>query len=392
MRAYCYAVAGEGDLLELTRAVMKAQGSDDAAFEALLNGLLTHKPRLPASLRDPGAIDIFLMRQAGLPVDPGYAAAFGMPLAVVALRDPADPPAMRAQAAELALHSAAVTAVELGVVADAQSFSPPEIAHAQQGFAARPFFLGQALMRQAAAHAPGDARKADLIADALAEGARLHLLPVAAGLQSAIAVSVHPDQTMWAAAPSISRALLLSGNPDAAERWMELPDRHGAFDRYPAAVLAVALAFKAPTPKRLERQRIALSWLQHEKSIALEPGTEGPRFAALAFELCEALGEKLPDDVAAAAGTLEQTPLPGREIAPQLAERLAGAQGERTRKGEMLLAIFDAVGARGPGDLSPHAAATLVHALRASGEGEAARGLAADALLLYEPAPPASAP
>lgn len=384
LRAYCFAVSGQTDMLDLTRGVMKAQGSDDPAFETLLNDALNHKSVDPGEIHDPTAVDAFLIQLVGLPVSPRLAEKFGLSASVVALRDAANPPAARGAAAEDVVHSGAVSAVELGVIADQQTFSSAQLAAAATAADDLPFFAGQALVRQAAAHQANMAAKASLLHGALERGERQGLLPIAAGLQAAGIATLKPEPAMRAYAGLFAKALLLAGNPDVAERWRESLDPNLDGDRPLAAELAVDLNLKAPNAGRNLRAQQALSWFA-QNATSLQPlgGPEAQRFGALAVGLYAALDEPMPQDAKALVATLARNEWPGRKIAPSVFKRLSEARDQPGLAGEALLTIIDAVGAGGPGDLAPNATIALVRALKAEGVSDAARAFAADALLLY---------
>jgi hypothetical protein len=388
LRAYCYGAGAQSDMLDLTRSVMKAQGTDDPAFEILLDDTLTHKAADPGEMREPSTLDVFLLQLVGLPLSPGLAANFGLPAGVLALRDGNNPPNVRADAAEQVVHSGAVSPVELGVVADAQTFTPAQLAMAETAGAELPFFADQALTRQAAAHEVKAETKASLLFAALSRATSDGLLPVAAGLQESAVASLTPDANLRPQAPLIARALLLAGNPDAAERWRQILDPDTDRDRPLAAALAIELFLKAPDAGRTARAQQAVSWLA-QNAVSLQPmgGPEMQRYGALAIGVCDALDEIMPPDAKAEVAALETTQWPGRQIAPSVRKRLAEARGQPGLKGEALLTILDTVGAEGPGDLSPNATVELVRALKAEGEPEAARAFASDALLLYQPVP-----
>lgn len=384
LRAYCFAVGGQNDMLDLTRGVMKAQGIDDPAFETLLNDALNHKSVDPGEIHDPTAVEAFLFQLVGLPVSPRLAEKFGLSASVVALRDAANPPAARGAAAEDVVHSGAVSAVELGVVADQQSFTPAQLAAASTAANDLPFFAGQALARQAAAHETDMAAKAALLHGALARGERQGLLPIAAGLQAAGIATLRPEPAMRPYAGLFAKALLLAGNPDVAESWRETLDPNLDGDRPLAAELAVDLSLKAPNTGRTMRAQQALSWFA-QNAASLQPvgGPETQRFGALAVGLCAVLDEPMPPDVKSQVAILAQTDWPGRKIAPSVFKRLSETRNQPGLEGEALLTILDAVGAAGPGDLAPNATIALVRALKAEGAADAARAFAADALLLY---------
>ena len=73
LRVYCYGVGGQKDLFDLTHGVMKAEGSDDKAFEVLLDDVLSHKTASPGEMRNPTAVEFFLLRQIGVSHQHGVA-------------------------------------------------------------------------------------------------------------------------------------------------------------------------------------------------------------------------------------------------------------------------------------------------------------------------------
>jgi hypothetical protein len=212
----------------------------------------------------------------------------------------------------------------------------------------------------------------------------MQLLPVAALMQQDAAASIVPGPVLRSYAPAFSRALLLAHQADAAERWRDMLDPNADADASLAAGLAVTLDLVAPNPGRTARAHAALVWLAQNAATLQPPG--GPpeqQIAVLALALYDALGETMPP-------ALQLAPLlakdwPGRVIAPAVRKRLDEALSRPDRKGEAILTVLATIGAGGPGDFTPAAAATLVRALKAEGEGDAARALAADALLLFQP-------
>jgi len=388
LRAYCYAVTGKSDLLEITRGVMKAQGADDKAFEILLDDVMTHKATPPGALHDPTAVQVFLMRQVGIPINPSLAARFGLAASVLALRDVKNTPQARADAASQAMHAGAASTAELGAVADAQTFTPQQFANAETAAEGLPFFAGQALIRQAVARATSDDDKAKLLAAAFRLGRQAQLLPVAAAIQEKGAVALAPTPAMRSFAPAFAQALLLVRQADAAERWRDMLDMKTDADKLLAASLAVQLYLVAPNPGRAGRAQEALSVLA-ANTLTPQPvgGFEAKEFAALAIGLYDALGEILPADARAQLANLVQHQLPGRRLPPITAKHLADMKGQPGLKGEAILTILDGVGAGGPADLAPDQTMSFVRALKDWGEGDAAHAFAVDALVLYRPQP-----
>ncbi len=389
LRAYCYAVAGDNAALDLTRSVMAAQNADDKAFDILLADVMTHKAIDPGPIPNPTSLHFFLGRQAGFPVTVGFAKQLGMPALVVAMDEPKNSPEDRASAAELVLRAGAMPMAHLIAVANAQVFTPAQLAAPKPTAAELPFFMGQALLRKSAAQADANNAKASLVTAALAHGMKADLFEVAAGLQADIVVAVEPQASMATEADLMSRALLLDGRPDGAARWSAGFDMRSDADKARAAALQIELNLAAPGAGRAAEAQAALTWFA-QQGVAKAPQEQA--FAALAFGLYDALGEPLPPDAKAAATTLAATNWPGRRPSGETMAQLAAAVEQANRKGEALSLILAAIGADGPGDLAPDVTIGFVRRLAQEGVPDAARLLAIDALLLYKPAPPPVAP
>jgi hypothetical protein len=389
LRAYCYAISGDGAALDLTRSVMAAQNADDKAFDILLTDAMTHKAIDPGPIPNPTSLHFFLGRQAGFPVGVGFAKQLGMPALVVAMDEPRNSPEDRASAAELVLRAGALPMAHLIAVANAQTFTPAQLAAPKPTAAALPFFEGQALLRQAAAQVDANNAKASLVAAALSRGMKADLLEVAAGLQADIAVGIEPQASMPIEADMMSRALMLDGRPDGAARWSAGFDMRSDADKARAAELQIELNLMVPSAARAAEAQAALTWFA-QQGIAKAP--QDAAFAALTFGLYDALGEPLPPDAKAAATTLAATNWPGRRPSSETMAQLAAATAQPGRKGEALLLILGSIGAGGPGDLAPDVTVGFVRTLAQEGVPDAARLLAIDALLLYKPAPPPVVP
>jgi hypothetical protein len=385
LRAYCYAVAGDAAALDLTRSVMAAQNADDKAFDVLLTDVMTHKALDPGPIANPTSLHFFLGRQAGLPVTVGFAKQLGMPALVVAMDEPRNSPEDRASAAELVLRAGALPTAHLIAVANAQVFPPAQLAAPKPAAASLPFFLGQALLRQAAAQAEANNAKVSLVTAALSRGVKADLLEVSAGLQADIAVGIEPQASMPMEADLMSRALMLDGRPDGAARWSAGFDAHADVDKARAAALRIELNLVAPTASRAADAQAALTWFAQQGNAK---APQDAAFAILASGLYDALGEPLPPE---ARSVLAMT-WPGRRPSDETTAHLAAAVQQANRKGEALLLILDAIGAGGPGDLAPDVTVGFVRTLVQEGVPDAARLLAIDALLLYKPAPPPIVP
>ncbi|HWU26669.1 MAG TPA: hypothetical protein VN154_09735, partial [Rhizomicrobium sp.] len=385
LRAYCYAVSDQHDLLELTRGVMKAEGADDQGFEVLLDDVLDHKTAQPREFHDPTPVEVFLLRQSGFPISPALAAKYGQAASMIALRDAKNSPAARADAAAQALHTGWVTSADLNAIADTQAFTPEQLANAENAAPALPVFLGEALIRQALSLASDDDQKTRLLAAALRMGRQMQLLTVAVRMQERGLLSVTPNPRFQAYVAPFARALMLARQADAGERWRESLDPNDVADQPLTAALAVELNLVATDPGRARGAQDALQWLAaNAVSNQAVGGPEEQRCDATAVALYYALDQPLPQGVAAAPLLAQKWP--GRVLPPAARKKLEDLRGQPGRKGEAILTILDAVGVLGPGDLAPDAIAFLVKDLKAEDEGEAARALAIDALLLHQTA------
>ncbi len=393
LRAYCYAMAGDGPALDLTRAVMNSQGMADKAFDILLADAISHTAKDPGAIKDPTSLHVFLLGQAGLPVSVPMAKQLGMPALVLALADEKNPPDQRAEAAEDVLRAGAAPPAQLARLADALPFAPDQIAGAQALAPTLPFFQGQALLRQAAAHEARPDVKSQLVFEAFTLGEKADLLEASADLQSDVAASLAPDETMRDMAPLMGRAEMLAGNADAASRWYDVLDLKSAAGRPLMAAFQVELNLVATNPGRAAEAQTALSMLAEGATAAPPAGVPLDQgFAALALGLYDALGEPIPTDAASAAASLRATAWPGVRPSSEAMSRLAASVLQPGRKGEAIVTILDAIGPHGPADLAPDVTVLFVRALEHEGMADAARGLAIDALLLYRPAQPQAAP
>lgn len=381
LRAYCYAMSGDNDALALTRAVMDAQNLHDDAFKTLLDDVRNHTAKNPGNIAVPTALHAFLLGQAGLPVDYDTGAQLGTPGLLLAMRNADNPPDDRLKAAEQAVRMGAASPQDLAAVADAQHFTDDRFATERVAVQQLPFLAGQALLRQAVAHAAADAKPA-LIYEALNRAEAAGLLPVAAALQHDVLAQIKPTRDMRAMADLMGRALLIAGDADAASRWYDILDFNLPADKPPIAKFQLVLNLAASNPVRQMQAQQALGELAKE---ATAPGPD-QTFAALAVGLAAALQEPMPPDAQTAATAVAPKEWPGRSPAANLRTRLSKAM-KNGRKGEAVMLILTVIGPRGPGDLAPDVTIALVRDLMKEGVPDAAREIATASLLLYTPAP-----
>ncbi len=389
LRAYCYAVAGDENTLDLTRAVMRAQNIDDPAFETLLDDYLSHRTQAPGEIHQPTALHVFLLKSLGLPIDPAWSQSLGLPASVAAMRDPNDTPDRQLEAVEDVARSGAASPAELAAIADAQTFAPDQLAAAGSAAPTAPFVAGQALLRQAIGQAVDDDGRKRLVLEALRLADKAGLLPVAAGLQGDAAAAVQPDPSDRAHAALMASALMLSGHADAAARWYDALDLNADDDKPLISLLQAEIDLVTPNAARDADVQTALSWFAAQATAKTPIGGEPTRpLALLVLGTYDALGMPMPPQTAPALAVLKAHESPGRRPGAELFTRLAAATKDSRRRGDTVLSILDFIGPGGPGDVAPDATVAFVNALVKMGYADAAHDLAVDALLLYRPAPP----
>lgn len=391
LRAYCYAVTGNAGLLDLTRAVMDAQGLKDPAFDTLLDDVVSKKSKVPGDIDAPTSLDVFLLRQAGLPVLPALAKQLGPPANVLAMRDTGNSPNERIDAGDRAIMTGAVSRDELKALANAASFSPGQLQHALDVAEGMPFLKAEALLRQAGTKETDASRKVQLVFQALELGQKKNLFPAAAVIQHEPAAAIKPSPAMRSMAPIITRALLLAGDADAAEHWIAILDPKA--DAVLIARLQAEVNLVSSTPARAAAAQKALAFLASRmpKPNAPAPNAPAPAARALTAEqatdalllgVYAANGEAMPPQARTAEAAAQNLEWPGRRPARATMDQLDQALDSRGSKGQALATILDVVGEEGPGDLAPDVTLHLATALVEEGLADTARSFAIDALLL----------
>ncbi len=381
LRAYCYAASGNAGLLDLTRAVMEAQGLKDPAFDTLLDDVVSKKSKIPSGFDNPSELDVFLLRQAGLPVVPGLATALGSPATLIAMRDTGNAPNERIEAGESAIRTGAATPAELKALADAAAFSPDQLRHALDISDSMPFLKAEALLRQAGLHETDPSRQVQLVLQGLKLKNMKFNLSIAANLQHEPAARIAPTPAMRSMAPDITRALMLARDADAAERWIPVLDVKADADLI--ARLRAEAYLVAPTPARAEAAQKALAFLATQMPA---PGGPAPTFRqttdALVLGVYAVSGEAMPPPARAAEAAVQNLRWPGSRSGQPMMARLDKALHTPGAKGEALVALLNVVGANGPANLAPDVTLDLVIALVEEGLADTARSFAIEALLL----------
>jgi hypothetical protein len=304
-----------------------------------------------------------------------------MPVSVLAMREANNSPDQRLKAAEEVARAGAASPVEFAAIADAQTFTPAQIADAGSVALTLPFMAGQALLRRAVRDVSDPATKKKLLFEALSLGYAKNLLPLAAQLQGSAASAVKPERVDRDHAMVMASALMISGHAEAAARWYDVLDLNSSADLQLVHLLQVELNLVAPSPARTFEAQDALSWFAAQANAPAD-ADDTLSSAFLALGICDALGLASPPEASAGLALLRSRPWTGRAPGADVLARLAAARADSGRRGDALLSMLDFIGSHGPGDVAPDAIVIFVKALADMGYADAAHALAVDAMLL----------
>jgi hypothetical protein len=381
LRAYCAEISGDTAAAELTRQVLKAQGHKDPAYDSLVQSVQTKKPLAPGAIARPTAMHIFLLQQAGLPITEAVARTMGTPENLLAMRDSRNPPRARFEEAERIISTGAASPGELIKIAEAQDLPLGKVAEAAGEAANLPFFMGQVVLRRAAAIETRPAAKAELVALALSLGSKYKLSSLAAALQADIITSIKPAPGLRAYARPFARALVLAGKSDAAAAWTSGDP-----------LMKAVVAFASNDPQRIAAAQGDLKTF----AIALGKNPADPdpdrAYKALALGLFDAMGMTMPPEAKAAAAQVQSGSWDGVHPGPGQMRTLVEIAGTPERRGEAILMLTGLVHSNGLKDMAPDATIAFVRLLRQMNEDKAADALAAEALAEYVPPPPPAVP
>jgi hypothetical protein len=381
--------SGDQPSADLTRSVIDAQGATDTGFATLINDVQSSQALPVGQIQHPTAVDIYLMRKVGLPVTPAIVSQLGTAASVVAARDPKNSPIERLSAADHIVRTGALSASELGAIADAQVFNDAQKSDAL-GRAAMPFLQRQALIRQADALETRPAAKLSLLTRAdptMNEEGSFHVF---ADLQVPKFAPALPSPSAKPGAWIAARALIAGGAPQVAAAWLASADNPLSMQTL------LALAIDAPGPDGDARAQKAIAWFEQHPDYQ----THGwPASTHLALGLAQTLGlgdavPLAPPPRATREGDAPQAapppppPSEGQEVDKSTISRITQAAMDPTRHGEAVLLILNAIGAKGPARFAPDADVFFVSALKKIGLDRNARKLAVECLLLGPPPPP----
>ncbi|GAA0584264.1 hypothetical protein [Caenispirillum bisanense] len=367
--AFCDLLDRKPDSAQLTLAMLRETGHDDAPFYWAADQLSGLKPAALKSMPAPNPLLLAMVRAAGreLPADALGADAEPWLLAAVAGHGPL---ADRLALAERAAAMGALTAPELARLYAAEAFSEADLAAPAGTQAQSPRERARLFQRQVRQNDPA------VMAAAL-EGVRFTpLYPATAALYADGLAALPPLPELTAIA---ARALFAAGRADAARPWLQ--EARLRQDAPPAA----AAALRALWPYERVADAPAAAPFSPEMLTAWRatqpPGTqkvEIDRRHTLVLGLLQALGEPVASAdwlVPLTDATVDARPVPDAAILRAL--DVAAAQG---RIGETVALALIALGNEGPAVVHPEALFRAVAALRRIGLEADAKALALEAM------------
>jgi hypothetical protein len=363
LRAYCYALAND-PALDLTRAVL---GNTDPAFNALMSGVISGKPRANVAFANPTSLHVRMMVRLKLPLT-REVIELRTPGAFIVAQSAATPKPVRMAAAEEALRAGALPPATLAQVLDFIAFKPADLTAAATMARSDALMMGLARLRAALKRETNPVERAELVFTAFRIGEEHRLLHQVAPVFADAAIGVTPQDRWSNWAPTMIRGLAATGRMQAADNWLRVVT--------PGGDAAIILALTHQDQVHAAAAQQALANLATETVVSADAA--GPR-AVLYFGLFDALAMPLPPDAQTRVAPLMVREWPGRRPPAATLKRIDDA-ALRQRRGEVVLNVIAVLG-QGPGDLAPDVTVRLVRALQTAGVTDGAHALAAEAAL-----------
>lgn len=369
---FCQALAGDRDGALLTVALLAERGANVAAYRALIEALGGGRGAIPKDL-EPTPLNMAILRAAGRSPDPRVAEEADLAVLVTIARAETFLGSLRLAAAE--------RAAAIGLL-PAEEFYPllGDTRQPVAGFrgvpARTPGKSTVAVLREtlASGQYPDDpaAAAVQVLTAGLNNGDWLQ----AAHLVAPWLSSAMPETQPPASARAIAPALLVLGERDRADAWLEGLAGKGGND------MAAPDTLQALMPlARIARLRQAEAWNTQSLADLLqaEQGRTGPRLRReRELAMLQATGEAIPDPLwRSLLQSSAQVPGIELDVAFQAQIARAGAAG---RVGETVLLALVGLGRDGPQILSTSSLERVVSSLRAAGLEADARALAVEAI------------
>ncbi|MGF1639584.1 MAG: hypothetical protein ACFCUO_01395 [Rhodospirillales bacterium] len=368
---FCQSMAGDHDKAGLGVALLTEMGERDPVFASLVAALAGDEARIDA-LPAPTPLSLAMARAAkvGLPED--VAATDDLAVLRAIAVSPNAPFAVRLAAADRAQAGGALDASVLRQLYEAVDESAVARGHSRSGDGDDPA-VGRAMLYRAAAAAPTPQARGEAIARALRTGRAQGRHAATAFVYLPLLRETAPSPETVDLAGEAIPALLVVGEPQAAERWLASlsaaadDDRRAAAQR--VAVMPLARLAWAAEWEGWDPADFAAWW------SSIRDGDGAVRRATRMFTLLEATGVEVPPSLwepLLLAGSAE-----ARAVvpAPALLHRLARSAAAG-RVGETILLSLLALGSDGPAAADPLTLDSVMSSLTTVGFEREARAIA----------------
>jgi len=382
LRAYCYHFDGDTLALELTRSVMEQQGIADAAFFHLLDAFDVEEQTPPDVIASPNAIHVRLLLRHDLPIPLNAVSSLGMPVSVITAMLPDMAIEMRRPVAEQVFRSGVLPASVMADVFDATEFASGDLNLSTTIARSEPMMAALERIHHALKIDGRADRRAELVHLAFLIGRNEGLLAQIAELFADDAAAIYPAPNWEAWSPLMMRGLILAERDSAADRWYAMLN-----PQIPAHLNAARDTTFLLSIVRREQPYITDAQ-GPLADIALQSLNLGVPLTDLArntiiLGLFDVLGLDMPPEARSQAQQLVTMGFPGRSPPPFILQRIENAS-LTGKKGELGLAILDALGPRGAKDMAPNVIVFFVRALRTAGMIESAQALANEAIFTWQ--------
>lgn len=369
----CRAKAGDSAGAGLALELLHEQGLEDAGFLSLSAELITPTGGKPVVGDRLDALRLEILRAMGRSV-PAEMGASAEPVVLAALsRDSRLDLDIRLGIAERAESLGAISSDDLGRIYAAVAFPPDDISAAGETAKSSPGPRSNALLYQLATGNREDEDRFEALKTLWRLGNTSGGPGTAARVSHNAAKSIAPTPDLSWLAPDVLRALLASGDLEAAMRWYTSLSTEARVRLWPLLVVIDRTGVAVP-PQQAVPPKAVNAWLRTLSDLVADQRRERAR---LAFTLVEAAGHRVPDEFwRELAGEAE-----GKvSAADPGALRLLESASSGGRVGETVIYALLALGPKGPASASSHTLAQVFKALEAVGLSNDARRIAVEAM------------
>jgi len=370
----CRAKAGDTAGAGLALELLHEQGLEDAGFLSLSAEMITPTAGKTVVVDRLDALRLEILRAMGRSI-PAEIGASAEPVVLGALsRDSSLDLDVRLGIAERAETLGAISGDDLGRIYATVAFPPDDIPAAAETAKSSPGPRSNALLYQLATGNRADEERFEALKTLWRLGDTSSGLGTAARVSRNTDKGITPTPDLSWLAPDVLRALLVSGDLDAAMRWYTSLSIEARARLWPLLVVIDRTGVVAP-PQQAVPQNAVNAWLRTQSDLVAGQRRERAR---LAFTLVEAAGHRVPDEYwRELAGEAE-----GKvSAADPGALRLLESASSGRRVGETVIYALLALGPRGPAHASSHTLAQVFRTLEAVGLPNDARRIAVEAMV-----------